>query len=127
VAPGIFGNGPDQGSVGNADGTLNAPDNPAAPGSVVTVYLTGQGPVQPPVATGEPAPGDPPAQSVYPVAATIGGSTAEVVAAALSPESVGVFRVDLRVPLIGSGSYPVKIVVDGTASNVRLITVLGGR
>jgi uncharacterized protein (TIGR03437 family) len=127
VAPGIFANGPNQGAVRNADGGVNTPDNPAAVGSFVTVYLTGQGPVQPPVATGAPAPVDPLAQAVYPVTATIGGSPAEVITGALSPGSVGLFEVKLRLPLIGSGSYSLQVSVNGVSSSVRLITVSEGR
>jgi uncharacterized protein (TIGR03437 family) len=127
AAPGIFANGPNQGAVQNADGSLNTPDYPAAPGSVITVYLTGQGPVRPPVATGAPAPADPLSQAVYPVTATIGASPVEVMMAALSPGSVGLFRVKLRVPLIGSGSYPMQVSVNGISSSVRIITISEAR
>src|ERR1039457_5778718 len=36
----------------NQDGTLNSADNPAAPGSIVSVFATGLGPITPPQADG---------------------------------------------------------------------------
>ena len=118
---------PNQAAVQNADGTLNTPDNPAAAGSVITVYLTGQGAVEPPVATAAPAPSDPLARAAYPVTATIGGQPAAVTFAGLSPGSVGLFQVNLRLPLIGSGSYPLEVSVNGISSNTRLVTVSQSR
>lgn len=49
-APGIFsldGTGTGQDSIFNQDGTLNTPDNPAAKGSIVTIYAKGLGPLTP--------------------------------------------------------------------------------
>jgi uncharacterized protein (TIGR03437 family) len=116
VAPGIF-------TAQNVDGSMNSPDHPAAAGSVITVYLTGQGSVQPPVATGAPAPAAPLSQAVYPVTATIGTSDAEVLTSALSPGSVGLFQVKLRLPLIASGTYPLQVCVNGISSSVLIMTV----
>jgi uncharacterized protein (TIGR03437 family) len=127
VAPGIFANGPDQGAVQNADGTPNTGDNPAAAGSLIAVYLTGQGSVEPTVATGAPAPFDPPARTPYQVTATIGGQPAALAFAGLSPGSVGVFQVNLSVPAMSPGSYPLQIVVNGLASNIRSIAIGGSR
>ena len=45
----------------NNDGTLNSPSNPAAPGSVVTLYATGTGPTGTTAADGQIV-GDPPPQ-----------------------------------------------------------------
>jgi len=53
--PGIFRLQPGvstQAAAYNQDGSLNAPSNPAAPGSVVSFYGTGFGPLSPPCATG---------------------------------------------------------------------------
>jgi uncharacterized protein (TIGR03437 family) len=36
----------------NQDGTVNSANNPAAPGSIVTVFATGLGPISPPQADG---------------------------------------------------------------------------
>jgi uncharacterized protein (TIGR03437 family) len=113
TAPGIFAN------VANGD--------PAAPGSLVAVYLTGQGAVEPPVANGEPAPSDPPAHASYPVTATIGGQPADVLFAGLNPGSVGVFQITIRVPLLDPGTYPLEILMNGTATATQLVSVAGSR
>ena len=47
ASPGIYsvdGNGFGQGYILNSDGTQNSPDNPAAPGSAITIFVAGQGP-----------------------------------------------------------------------------------
>ena len=61
--------------VQNQDFSLNSPQNPAPRGSVITVYLTGQGAVNPPVATGQAAPLDPLSRST-------GAATARIPCAA---------------------------------------------
>lgn len=127
VAPGIFATGPNQAAVQNADGTMNAIANPAGSGSQVTVYLTGQGVVEPPVADGEPAPSEPVARISYPVTATIGGQPAEVLFAGLSPGSVGVFRISIRVPFVDPGAYPLEISMNGIASGTQSVSVAGSR
>jgi uncharacterized protein (TIGR03437 family) len=124
AAPGIFATGPNQAAIQNADGALNAPDHPAPAGSIIAVYLTGQGAVVPPVATAAPAPGNPLARTAYPVTATVGGQPADVVFAGLSPGSVGLFQVNLRLPPIGSGSYPLEIAVNGITSNTQRLQIV---
>jgi uncharacterized protein (TIGR03437 family) len=112
AAPGIFAEDPDQ---------------PADAGSFVTFYLTGQGPVQPAVATGAAAPADPLSQAVYRVTATVGGHPATVLKAVLTPGAVGLFQVKLRLPPVVSGTYPLQIFVNGIASSVRFVTISGRR
>lgn len=48
ASPGIYsvtGTGVGQGYILNSDGTLNSPDEPAAPGSSITIFATGVGPI----------------------------------------------------------------------------------
>jgi uncharacterized protein (TIGR03437 family) len=111
VAPGIFANG----------------QNSAKAGSLISVYLTGQGPVAPAVATGSLAPASPVAHAVYPVVASIGGRPAEITSSGLSPGSAGLFQVTVRVPALRSGSYPLLIKVNGTPSNAVSISISGGQ
>jgi uncharacterized protein (TIGR03437 family) len=113
VAPATFANVPN--------------DQPAEPGSLVAVYLTGQGMVEPPVANGEPAPSYPLAHTSYPVTATIGGQPADVLFAALCPGSVGVFQIKIRVPFVDPGSYPLEVFMNGIASGIHLVSVAGTR
>lgn len=56
TAPGIFtqtGTGTGAGAILNADNSTNGPNNPAAKGSVVVIYMTGEGATNPPGVTGK--------------------------------------------------------------------------
>lgn len=84
-------------AVNDGDGSLVGPTNPVAPGAYVTVYLTGQGALNNPVATGGPAPQDPLATPLASITASVGGLTAGVVSA-LAPGLVGVLQVNIQIP-----------------------------
>jgi uncharacterized protein (TIGR03437 family) len=77
-APGIIVYGTNRAVAVNQDNTVNAADHPALPGGWVTVYLSGQGRVNPGVATGALAPSNPMAVPTLTVTAAIGGNPAEV-------------------------------------------------
>ena len=91
----------------NTRGAPVTQDNPAQPGEIVTLYGTGFGLTQPTPAggfvTGVPYPLDaaPPNQSKVAdflnnfVSGTFGGSTADILNAAMLPGTVGVYEVDL--------------------------------
>ena len=125
AAPGIFMNGANHVAARNADGSPNNPDNPAKAGSLISLYLTGQGAVAPPVATGSPAPASPPVRAVYPVVTFIGEWAAQIVSAGLSPGSIGVFQVTVRVPSMATGTYHLVVKVNGVSCGAA-IDVSGG-
>ena len=125
TAPGIVVYGSNRAVVINRDGAVNSPERPAAGNTVVTVYMTGQGAVNPPVPTGTSAPGNPLSRPVAPVTATIGGQPAEVKFAGLTPGGVGLFQVNLLVPPSATGDLPLVVSVGGVASNAPLIAVSG--
>jgi uncharacterized protein (TIGR03437 family) len=52
TAPGVFTVDGTYAAALNQDGTVNSADHPAAPGSIVTVFATGLGPITPPQADG---------------------------------------------------------------------------
>src|SRR6185312_5976739 len=59
ASPGLFTltkDGKGQGAILNQDGSPNGPANPAALGSVISLFGTGQGPTNPVVPDGQPAP-----------------------------------------------------------------------
>jgi uncharacterized protein (TIGR03437 family) len=89
----------------NDDGTPNGTRTPAARGSLITIYGTGQGVVDPPVPTGEKA--SPDTKSLIADAAVeIEGVAAEVKAAYMVPGAIGIFRIDAIVPKsVGAGGY----------------------
>jgi len=83
----------------NSDWSLNAAGNPAQPHDYVTLYLTGQGEVDPPVPAGEPAPQSPLSWARYPYRVTIGGLEAEkVYYFGLAPGMVGVLQATVGIP-----------------------------
>jgi uncharacterized protein (TIGR03437 family) len=103
VAPGIFtqdATGSGNGVIANSDNTLNTPSNPAAAGSVVTLYLTGQGPI-----TGMPPDGDvsnAPLIVPYVTNVYIGDQTIvpqeNVLYSGLAPTLVGVWQINVKIP-----------------------------
>jgi uncharacterized protein (TIGR03437 family) len=111
--------------VQNRDSSLNTPQKPAAVGSVIVAYLTGQGALDNAVVTGAAAPANPLSQAALPVAATLGGKPADVLFAGLTPSFVGLLQVNLKVPELGAGDHPLVITIGGVASNSALVAVSG--
>jgi len=122
-APGLFLSDQNRAVVQNQDGAVNGPDHSAAPGSIVTAYVTGQGPLNLPIPSGNAAPSDPLIGAVTGISATIGGQNVEVTFAGMAPGLVGVFQVNLRIPALVAGDYPLAIAVGPLTSNSGLITV----
>jgi uncharacterized protein (TIGR03437 family) len=101
----------------NQDGTLNSPGNPAAAGSVIVLFATGQGVTNPAAITGAAAapPYSPPAASVR---VTIGGQDATVLFAGLAPLTAGLMQINARLPAgVGpNAAITVNLMVGGVAS-----------
>lgn len=85
--------------------------------------MTGSGALDHAVATGAAAPSNPLARVVQPITPTIGGQAATVSFAGLTPGFVGLVQVNLVVPALASGSYPVVLKSNAFTSNAPLITV----
>ncbi len=103
----------------NQDSTVNSPANPAARGSVVAFWATGQGSTTPPIVDGGAGPSDPLAVPTLPIAVTIGGQPAEVLAAALAPGLVGTMQVNVRVPAqLQPGIVSLTLSVGGVSHNL---------
>ncbi len=99
AAPALFAsNG--QALANNQDGSVNSTANPAARGSIVAFYGTGQG-----VAN-------------LPVTATVGGYSAAVLYAGPVVNYPGLFQINVQIPAgyISPGNLPVVICVGGAAS-----------
>ena len=113
VSIGIFTVNGKRAAALNQDFTVNTPDNPAAIGSAVHLYITGQGVLDTAVATGSPAPLAPPfpAPRLQPVGVTMNGIQAKVLFAGLAPDFVGLTQIDVEVPkaLIPSDSVSVSV------------------
>jgi uncharacterized protein (TIGR03437 family) len=123
AAPGLWLLGQNRALVQDQDGTLNGLDHPAIPGSIATAYLTGQGTLDLPIPSGSAAPQDPLIGAVASISATVGGQNAEVTFAGMTPGLVGVFQVNLRIPALAAGDYPLAVGIGTATSNRALITV----
>ena len=108
ASPGIF-------AVVNEDGAPNDRRHQAMRGSTVVAYGTGQGAVQPPIATGAVASASP--LSTAQVTATVDGKPARVDFAGMAPGFVGLLQVNLVIPDAATfGSVPLTISVNGISS-----------
>ncbi|MEO8127628.1 MAG: IPT/TIG domain-containing protein [Bryobacteraceae bacterium] len=123
AAPGIFQFGQKRAVVQNADFSVNNSDNPAAVDSYVVAYLTGSGQLDNPVASGAAAKADPISRPRGPVTATIGGVNAEVAFGGLTPAFVGLMQVNMKIPNLAPGTYPLVITVNSEKSNGAMVTV----
>lgn len=124
AAPGLFVSSSGQAAVQNTDSSANTPTNPAKVGSTITAYFTGTGPVSPTVADGAAAPKNPPAAATSAVGATIGGASAQVTFAGLSPGFVGLAQMDIVVPSgLKTGTYNLVLSVAGEVSNSAPVSI----
>jgi uncharacterized protein (TIGR03437 family) len=120
-APGIFttpATGVGQAAVLNQDNSVNGPSNPAARGTVIQIYATGEGQTTPAGVTGSVT-GTNLKKPVLPVTVTIGGQNAAVQYAGSAPDSIaGLLQVNAVVPQsVAPGSaVPIIVSVGGSPS-----------
>ena len=98
----------------NGDGSVTGKDLAAPRGSIIQLFASGLGAVDPAIPTGTVAPTTPLSNVVLPVTATIGGVPATVTYAGAAPGQVGLYQMNVMIPL----SAPI-----GTA---RLVISAGG-
>lgn len=126
-APSLFSldaSGAGPGAILNSDLSVNSASKPAAPGSIVVLYATGEGQTSPAGVDGLLANGPTYPAPVLPVSVTIGGVNAPVLYAGAAPTFVaGVMQINVRVPNgVAGGPQPVQLTV-GTAQSTQTITV----
>jgi uncharacterized protein (TIGR03437 family) len=126
TAPGLFtqnasGSGP--GAILNQDNSVNGPGNGAAKGSIVQVYMTGEGQTRPGGVTGAITTANLPAPQVTPapllaVGVTINGQPALYVYAGEAPGLVaGMMQLNVQIPAnAASGDLPIVVSIGGKAS-----------
>jgi uncharacterized protein (TIGR03437 family) len=105
------------------DFTLNGADHPASAGQYVTLYVTGQGAVDPPATTGDGAPSAPLSKPLAAVTVKIGGQPAEIQFAGLAPTFVGLMQINVKVPNVPTGDQPVDVTVGSISAAQTLLTV----
>jgi uncharacterized protein (TIGR03437 family) len=108
-----------------ANGLVVTSTNPVHRGDILTIYLTGLGAVNPPVADGVPAPLDPLSTTVVNPSVQIGGSGCPVLFSGLVPGYVGLYVLNVSVPSSTPQglSVPLTISAGGFSysQNVRVV------
>ena len=105
------------------DYSLISADSPAKQGEAITLYLVGMGATDVPVASGVPSPGVPLANAKSQPAVTIGGRTAPLIFAGLTPGAVGLYQINLFVPTGQTGDLAVVVTQNGVVANAAVIPV----
>jgi uncharacterized protein (TIGR03437 family) len=125
-APGIFQDTSNHAIAQNAvDNSTNSESNPVASGSVLVVYLTGQGPLNNAVADGTAAPNSPLSTATATATASIGGTNATVQFLGLTPGFTGLAQANILVPALASADYPLVLTVGGYVSASTVVSVSG--
>ena len=128
AAPAIFSldqSGSGQGAILNEDGTVNGPLNPARPGSIIVIFGTGGGLVEPAGEDGQLATA-PFGRTVAPVQVLVDFFEAEVLYAGEAPGLVsGVLQVNARLPeaLTRRGAVPVFLEMGALRSQTSNVGV----
>ena len=115
--PGVF-------TARNQDFSRNSSGNPEAPGRFLLLFVTGQGLVQPEIATGAPGPFAPPFPApTQSVSVSIGGTESPRVASVLAPGFVGLLQVNAQIPMDAeSGAHDVLVTI-GDQTSAEPVTV----
>ena len=102
----------------------NLTTTPAQPGQVIVLWGTGFGPTTPSAPPGAVTPSTDIYSTANPVTITVGGISATVLGAALTPGFAGLYQVAIQVPSLSNGDYPVVASVGGVQSPATtLLTV----
>jgi uncharacterized protein (TIGR03437 family) len=125
AAPALYSanfSGTGQAAALNQDGTPNSSSNPAAQGSIMTFFGTGEGLLTPVPADGTIAGAPPSWQPQQKISLTVGGVPATVVYGNTAPQEVaGLLQVNAQLgPGTPSGNQPVVLTVGSTKSQAGL-------
>jgi uncharacterized protein (TIGR03437 family) len=126
-APGVFtvppgGAGP--GAVLHADYSLVTPDNPARPGEIIQVFLTGLGDVFPVIQDGAAGPSGQLAEATGQIAALVDLLPADVSYAGLAPGLAALYQVNLKVPEVRqTGDVYLDLAAPGAYTSQVLLAV----
>ena len=122
-APNILTYGANRAIVKNHNYSLNSSANPAQVGSYVTAYLLGSGPVALALPDGVSGPTSPLSWENLTTTVTIGGRHATTVFQGMAPGFAGLVHVDLQVPDLPPGDYPIQVSIGAAQSNTFLMSV----
>jgi uncharacterized protein (TIGR03437 family) len=117
AAPGVVASFADGTIVAqHSDYTLVDATHPAKPGEPLVMYLSGMGPTNPPVATGQQSPLNPLAMVTVQPNVTIDGQKADVAFAGLTPGGIGLYQINFTVPSSARGGDLAVVVKQGGAT-----------
>jgi uncharacterized protein (TIGR03437 family) len=130
VAASVFGlstadaSGSGQGAILNQDGSYNSHSNPAAPGSIVTLFGTGEGVTTPALPDGALDISTPYSTTQATVTVKFGDQTAKIQYAGAAPFlPTGVFQINATIPTgVTPGDLPITVSIAGI-STTRTVTV----
>ena len=123
AGPGVFTFGANRAVAQNEDNSLNTAANAAKVGSVMTIYLTGEGALDNAIASGAQTPATPLSRPTLPCTVTVGGQSAEILFLGMTPGFAGFGQATIRVPDVAAGDQPVVVKIGGIAGNAPLVTV----
>ncbi len=124
--PGIFTLEGNRAAAINQDGSINSIENPANAGSEIKLHITGQGPLTPPVATGQlPTDGTLPSKPVLPLSVTFNGVEIKPKSVSLSPSMLGLLQITLEIPADSqqNDNATVKVKIGNSESNIVIVSV----
>lgn len=111
-------------------GSPISPSNPAGPGELITLSSSGlgllSGAAQGRQITGQPYDGPTPNNALNSVSATLGGSTAQVIAAGLPTGSYGIYQVQMIVPSNAATNNASQVYIAQNAFVSNIVTVAVG-
>ena len=126
-APGIFSAGNGQAAVLNADGSANSASNPAAKGSIVQIFATGEGVLMPAGADGRIENG--PVSGIPKPALPVSVTFAEILSpqipyAGVAPQAVdGLLQVNAQIPSNAPSGNVAIVLKVGDASSQPALTI----
>jgi uncharacterized protein (TIGR03437 family) len=141
VSPGLFTasqDGKGQALATNQDGRINSSSNPAAKGSIVSLYGTGQGQVSPPIPDGVAAASSPLSNTVTVLTSdsrtcltsqpsmcvAVGSAFGDIQFSGAAPGFVGLWQINVKVPAdAAAGNVGIRVLINGVPSNVVTIAV----
>ena len=124
--PAIFALAPGgQGIVvdGENPGVITDAAHPIARGKVIVIYCEGLGSVSPPTIAGQAAPVNPLAMVQSPVTVTVGGISATVLFAGLTPGLSGLYQINAMVPGNVTPGEAVPVVVTTAGASSEAVTI----
>lgn len=128
ATPALFsqdGTGGGLGQILNEDGSTNGWDNPAKPGSVITLYATGVGQTDPAGDDGKVTTSSPAPAPILPMTVFIDSQSSEVVSVGAAQGMVqGLVEINARVPDTASGGEVRVMIRVGAYSSSNTVTLV---